>query len=192
MNHQKNSVIDMTFLISILLCCLYIYQLFKARFLSVLFIIPLIGFGYYLYKYIQCRNREQAWDDIKKNLLIIGIICVILSGISKYAWNTIEFLSGAYGYTKTVVLNISDYTKIDYSKNIDKPHIKSMMIANRDLYIVKSTNENKILKIVDEIVNFKEKPKLSYNPYTVKSYNYGDIWFKIHYKNDYCLVEIHS
>ena len=97
MNHQKNSVIDMTFLISSLFCCLYIYQLFKARFLSVLFIIPLIGFGYYLYKYIQCRNREQAWDDIKKNLLIFGIICIILSGISKYTLDTIEFLSGVYG-----------------------------------------------------------------------------------------------
>lgn len=45
MNHQKNSVIDMTFLMSSLFCCLYVYQLFKARFLSVLFIIPLIGFG---------------------------------------------------------------------------------------------------------------------------------------------------
>ncbi|WP_270525374.1 hypothetical protein [Longibaculum muris] len=191
MNHQKNSVIDMTFLISSLFCCLHVYQLFKARFLSVLFIIPLIGFGYYLYKYIQCRNREQAWDDIKKNLLIFGIICIILSGISKYTLDTIEFLSGAYGYTKTVVLNISDYTKIDYSKNIDKPHIKSMMIANRNLYIVKTTNENKVLKIIDEIVDFKEKPKLGYNTYTVKSYKYGDIWFKIHYKNHYCLVEIH-
>ena len=56
------------------------------------------------------------------------------------------------------------------------------MIANRNLYIVKSTNENKVLKIIDEIVDFKEKPKLGYNTYTVKSYKYGDIWFKIHYK----------
>lgn len=193
--NNSDSLIDLTLLSSCLICFILIFFIFKNMFVSIFLFFPLLQIICFLYRYLECRDRYQAWYRIKKGVIITVILCVIFSFISKYTLNTIEFLTGGYGYIKTVVFNISDYEKIDFSGNYTDIRGKNTKEKNRDLYIVGNTDKNMILECVDKIVGFKGNPKLEseYSDYyVVESYKYGHIRIRIDFRNNYSLVDIYT
>lgn len=196
MGNRKHSSTDYVFIAGILFCFFFCFLILRLRFLSVIYLFPLIICVCFLIKYIGNRNGDYVWEEMRKHILVSGFVFCILSFTSKYIFNSFEFLAGGYGYVKTVVLKISDYEKIDFSKNI-KNQIghKDKMNINRDLYIVKKCDEKVTLQYIDEIVGFKEMPtkkKNTDNKYEANTKKYGIIWFTIYLNDKYNLVEIHT
>lgn len=196
MGNKKRSSTDYVFIAGILFCFFFCFLILRSRFLSVFYLFPLIICVCFLIKYIGNKNGDYVWEEMRKYILVSGFVFCVLSFTSKYIFNSFEFLASGYGYVKTVVLKISDYEKIDFSKNI-KNQIghKDKININRDLYIVKKCDEKVTLQYIDEIVGFKEMPtkkKNTDNKYEANTKKYGIIWFTIHLNDKYNLVEIHT
>lgn len=196
MGNKKRSSTDYVFIAGILFCFFFCFLILRSRFLSVFYLFPLIICVCFLIKYIGNKNGDYVWEEMRKYILVSGFVFCVLSFTSKYIFNSFEFLASGDGYVKTVVLKISDYEKIDFSKNI-KNQIghKDKININRDLYIVKKCDEKVTLQYIDEIVGFKEMPTkrktLIINMKPIQR-NMELIWLSIHLNDKYNLVEIHT
>lgn len=194
MKNGKKEFLDIYVVSLLVIIFVLLFLIMIFRFISVFFLFPIIIFSLYLIKYVRTRDKYDAWTSIKKYVLGLIIMFVVFSFASRTAFKTFEFLASAYGYIETVVLQVSDYEKIDFAKsNIKSLKHRIRYNAHRNLYIVKKCDEKQLLSYIDEIIIFSDKPlQIGNNEYNATSVKYGKVWIQIYTKENYILVAIHN
>lgn len=194
MNNRGSKSVDIHVFLLVIIIFVLLVLILKFRFISVFFLFPIVIFSLYLIRFVRTRDKYDAWTSIKKYVLGLGILFVVFSFASRTAFKTFEFLASTNGYIKTVVLQVSDYEKIDFAKsNIKALKHRIRYNSHRNLYIVKKCDEKQLLSYIDEIISFSDNPlQIGNNEYNATSVKYGKVWIQIYNKESYILVAIHN